>query len=80
MSHYKTIFEKWWKHNTKSFFIINYKKPWKENGNKPRLSFHTNGAKKKNGDKCFDCTLTIGYIVIMYTNWDLQKEYYKGVK
>lgn len=70
----KTIFERWWKHDTKCFSIRNYKKSWKEVGNKPRLSFHTNGAKRKNGDTCFDCSLIIGYTIISYTNFDLQKE------
>lgn len=68
----KVIFERWWKKGTKYFGILNYKKSWKEVGNKPRFSFHTNGAKRRNGDKCFDCSLTIGYTVITYTNFNLQ--------
>lgn len=72
----KKIFEKWWRHNTKSLSIINYKKAWKENGNKPRLAFWTNGAKKKAGDRCLDVTLIIGYTIFNYTNWDLQNEKY----
>lgn len=69
----KKIFEKWWDNSTKCFSIINYKKAWKENGNKPRVDFHTNCAKRSNGDKCFDATLIIGYTIFNYTNWDLQK-------
>lgn len=74
----KKIFEKWWDKDTKSFSIINYKKSWKENGNKPRISFHHNGAKRSKGDKCFDATFTVGYTIFNYTNWDLQKK--KGGK
>ena len=64
----KIIFERWWKNGTKYFGILNYKKYWI----KPQFSFRTNGAKKRKGDKCFDCTLTIGYTVITYTNFNLQ--------
>ena len=71
----KVLFEKWWDNNSKTFGIINYKKSWKENGIKPKISYHTNGAKRTMGDKCFDATLTIGYTVFNYTNWDLQKEW-----
>jgi hypothetical protein len=70
----KKIFEKWWDKNTKSFSIINYKKAWKESGNKPRVDFHTNGAKRSKVDRCFDATLVIGYTIFNYTNWDIQKE------
>lgn len=66
------IFEKWWAKGTKCFSIRNYKKFWKENGNKPRISFHSNGGKKKNGDKCLDVNLTVGYTIFNYTNFDLQ--------
>lgn len=69
----KKIFEKWWDKSTKSFSIINYKKSWKEIGNKPRISFHHNHGKMINGDNCFDATLIIGYTILNYTNWDLQK-------
>ena len=37
------IFEKWWNNDTKVFQIINYKKAWKENGNKPRIALHEYG-------------------------------------
>jgi hypothetical protein len=68
----KVIFDKWWDKNSKSFSIINYKKSWKENGNKPRIAFHTNGAKRSKGDKCLDVNLILGYTIFSYTNWDLQ--------
>lgn len=70
----KKIFEKWWDKNTKSFLITNYKKSWKENGNKPRISFFHNHGKMVNGDTCFDVTLIVGYTIFNYTNWDLQKK------
>lgn len=69
----KTIFEKWWDKDTKYFGIINYKKSWKEVGNKPRLLLHENGGRRRNGDNCFDVNLIIGYTIIMYTNFNLQK-------
>ena len=68
----KTIFEKWWKNDTKVFWIINYKKSWKKSGNKPRFCVHENGGRRKNGDRCFDISLTIGYTVFTYTNFCLQ--------
>ena len=70
----KQIFEKWWNRDTRYFRVTNYKKSWKENGNKPKLRIHTNGAKRKNGDKCFDLTVIIGYTIFTYTNFNLQKE------
>ena len=70
----KEIFEKWWDNNTKYFGIINYKKSWKEAGNKPRLLLHENGGRRRNGDNCFDINLIIGYTIIMYTNFNLQKK------
>ena len=66
------IFEKWWNKGTKCFSIRNNKKFWKEVGNKPRIGFWHNGAKKKNGDTCFDVHLVLGYTVFNYTNFDLQ--------
>ena len=68
----KKIFEKWWDKGTKYFSIINYKKSWKECGNKPRINFFHNGGKKKNGDTCFDVSLIVGYTIFNYTNFDLQ--------
>ena len=49
----KKTFEKWWDKGNKVFQITNYKKCWKEVGNKPRLLLHENGGRKKNGDNCF---------------------------
>lgn len=67
----ETIFEKWWDKENKYFSIKNHKKAWKENGNKPRIDFHTNGAKKHNPkDTCLDVTLIIGYVIINYTNFN----------
>lgn len=76
----KKIFEKWWDKNTKSFSIVNYRKSWQENGNKPRISFYHNGGKRINGDRCFDANLIIGYTIFSYTNWDLQKRRYRCKK
>ena len=70
----KKILEIWWKNCSRCFQITNYKKAWKEHGNKPRLSLHHNGGKRKNGDSCFDISLIIGYTIFNYTNFDLQRE------
>jgi hypothetical protein len=64
----KTIFEKWL--GERCFSVRSYKKAWRENGNKPRIDFWTNGAKKSNPkDTCLDVTLIIGYTVFNYTNF-----------
>jgi len=66
----KTLFQRWWENGNRQFSINNYKKSWNENGNKPRIKFFTNGAKKKNKkDTCLDVTLIIGYTIINYTNF-----------
>ena len=69
----KFIFEKWWDKGTKVFQVTNYKKSWKINGNKPKFRIYTNGGKRKNGDKCFDLIIIIGYTVFNYVNFNLQK-------
>ena len=68
----KKIFEKWWDKGNKVFQITNYKKSWKEVGNKPRLLLHENGGRKKNGDNCFDISLIVGYTIFHYANFNLQ--------
>lgn len=75
----KVIFQKWWNNSNKQFSIINFKKPWKEVGNPPLFRFRTNGGRRKNGDRCLDVFLEIGYTVFNYTNFDLQR-YGKVVK
>lgn len=70
----KKIFEKWWAKDTKVFSIINYKKAWKENGNKPRITIFENGGRRKNGDVCFDLHLIIGYTIFNYCNYALPRK------
>lgn len=70
------IFEKWWANNTKCFGIRNYRSEWKKIGNRPRISFNTNNAKKKNGDICLDISIIIGYTIFNYTNFNLQGDNY----
>ena len=67
----KKYIDIWDKRKDKNFSIINYKIPWKMYNNKPQLSFDTNGDSEKHRGKCLDVTLTIGYIVINYTNFNL---------
>ena len=66
------LFEKWWCRNTKCFSIYSYRCAWKEAGVRPGVHFHTNGGKRENGDRCFDASLTLGYTIFSYTNFDLQ--------
>lgn len=70
------LYEKWWDNYTKVFSIRYLKKVWKKNGIRPHLSITNNGGKRKNGDECFDFKITIGYLVINYTNFDLQRREY----
>ena len=70
----KKIIEWWWADDNKVFQITNYKKAWKELGNKPFFIYcHNNGGRRRNGDKCFDISLHIGYTIINYCNFDLQR-------
>jgi hypothetical protein len=69
----KEIFKFWWSNGNKVFQATNYRKAWKEVGNKPRLCLHHNGAKRSRGDSCFDISLIVGYTVISYTNFNLQR-------
>ena len=57
----------------KNISLINYKAPWKENGNPPMFNITTNGAKRKKGDTCLDIQIYFGYLVFTYTDFDLQK-------
>ncbi len=68
----RKVFEKWWNHGTKVFQITNYKKSWKQIGNKPRFCIHENGGRKKHGDNCFDISIIIGYTIFNYCNFCLQ--------
>ena len=67
------IFEKWWDKGNKCFSIYNYKQEWKSIGKKPKLKLMSNGAKRKRGDKCLDVILILGYIVVNYTDFNLQR-------
>ena len=74
MAKHKKYIDLWFDHCRKNITLINYREPWKENGNPPMFKIRTNGAKKKNGDACFDFELYIGYLVFNYTNFDLQRK------
>ncbi len=67
----KVIYKKWFGNTSRVFSIINYKDSWKKNGNKPRIEFFENGGRRKNGDKCFDVHLIIGYTIFNYCNYNL---------
>ena len=69
MAHTK-LFSHW--HKSKVWELINYKKAWKENGIKPQFRIKTNGASKKKGDTCFSFTITFGYLLFNYINYNLQ--------
>lgn len=67
----KVIYKKWFGNTSRVFSIINYKDSWKKNGNKPKIEFFENGGRRKNGDKCFDVYLIIGYTIFNYCNYNL---------
>ena len=73
----KVIYKKWFGNTSRVFSIINYKDSWKKNGNKPRIEFFENGGRRKNGDKCFDVHLIIGYTIFNYCNYNLWYEVVK---
>jgi hypothetical protein len=68
----KKVYERWWAGGNKVFQINNYRESWIKEGNKPRLLLHSNGARRKNGDSCYDISLIVGYTIFNYTNFDLQ--------
>ena len=63
----KMIFEKWWDKGNKTIQLIYYKDSWY----KPHFWIHENGARKKNGDKCFDFNINFFYWHFSYTNFNL---------
>jgi len=67
-SSYK-IFEIWWHKHSKVICLYCYK-CW----DKPDFWIHSNGAKRKNGDRCFDFNIHFGKLAFWYTNFDLQRE------
>ena len=69
---HEVIFDKWWDNGNKNISLLNYRKSWKENGNPPMFCVRTNGAKKKNGATCFDFLIYFGYLILNYTNFNLQ--------
>lgn len=66
----KNIFCIW--HGNKNWTLTNYKAPWNENGVKPQFFIRTNGAKRRNGDTCFDLSIAFMWWIFNYTNFDLQ--------
>lgn len=62
-----------WDKGNKYFSIINYKKEWKKNLNKPMFGIKTNGTRKKSKNTCFDFFIYLGYIVINYTDYNYNK-------
>ena len=63
------IFEKWWHKNNK-VICLDYCKEWE----KPMYKIYTNGAKRKNGDSCYDFHIHFGRFSFSYTNYDLQRK------
>lgn len=66
----KVIYKKWFGNTSKVFSIISYKDSWKKNGNELRIEFYENSGRRKNGDKCFDIHLIIGYTKFNYCNYN----------
>lgn len=38
------------------------------------FKIYTNGAKRKNGDSCYDFHIHFGRLAFWYTNYDLQRK------
>lgn len=70
----KILYQKWWDNDNKVFQIVNYRKAWKENGNKPRIKLFENGGRKKNGDNCFDIHLIVGYTIFNYCHFNMNEK------
>lgn len=72
----KKIFEIWFHKRggkpTKCISLLSYRESWKGH---PKFSIRDNGARRKNGDTCFDFTIQFIYLDFNYTNWDLQKRW-----
>lgn len=68
----KMLYEKWMRNRDRVFAIYNYRADWKAQDFKPHIAIRTNGARKRKGDSCLDISITIGYIVINYVNFNLQ--------
>jgi hypothetical protein len=73
----KIIFQKWFNKNNKQISLISYKDSWSQNGTGRIYRIRNNGAKRKNGDKCFDFYIECGYLVFNYTNFNLQSTPHK---
>ena len=72
----KTKYEKWFGNGNKVISLRSYKGSW----DKPDFWFHTNGAKRKNGDKCFDFNIHFFYLAFSYTNFNLQNQNMKNLQ
>ena len=57
------------KYHSRSVSFSWHRKIWKRNKIRPMYKITNNGAKKSNGDSCFDTSLYLGYAVFGYTNW-----------
>lgn len=68
MTTHRKLFEKWFenKKRTVCLSIIDYKKPWIENGNPPMYCIKTNGSIK---NRCFDFMIYFRYLIFTYTRW-----------
>lgn len=69
----KEIIVKTWDNGNKWLGVYDYKKPWKKNKIKPAFKIGTNGARRSKGDTCLDCHIILGYLVINYTDFNLQR-------
>ncbi len=49
------------------------RKAWRKNNIAPQWGYRDNGFNKNNGDTCSDQTISLGYLILNYINWDLQK-------
>ena len=60
-------------YHSRSFNINWMKKIWKSNRVPQFWGYNSNGATRKNKDRCFDCIIGLGWLQLNYTNWRLLK-------
>lgn len=70
------FFEKWFgRHKSKHVYLAYYPS-WE----KPDFWIHENGARRRNGDNCFDFNLNFWRVHFSYTNFELQHNHRRESK
>lgn len=64
--------EIWWKYGARYLQVRNMARVWRAVGKRPAWVCRTNGGRAEDA-VCFERHLVIGYLVITYINFDVQK-------